>query len=157
MALWAAQTGRLPNGRGLPQRRPNESFYRLVHHSEIVVIEGASYRMKEAKERQVKRNRGRHVRARNKFPINHRPEGSCHGHENYAIKPRTGTAEEADTVMAFLDELRDTLWESYGEQITDMHRNALDENWGDTGQTELAFLMMTISTSERQVSNITCR
>ena len=49
------------------------------------------------------------------------------------------TAEEADTVMAFLDELRDTLWECYGEQIIDMRRNALARTEGDPGQTELAF------------------
>ena len=48
------------------------------------------------------------------------------------------TAEDADTVMAFLDELRDTLWECYGEQIIDMRQNALARTEGDTAQTELA-------------------
>lgn len=49
------------------------------------------------------------------------------------------TADEADTVMAFLDELRDTLWECYGEQIIDMRRNALTNTERDTRQAELLF------------------
>ena len=49
------------------------------------------------------------------------------------------TADEADSVMAFLDELRDTLWECYGEQITEMRRNALTGTERDTRQAELLF------------------
>lgn len=49
------------------------------------------------------------------------------------------TADEADTVVAFLDELRDILWECYGEQITDMRRNALTRTERDTSQAELLF------------------
>lgn len=49
------------------------------------------------------------------------------------------TAGEADTVVAFLDELRDTLWECYGEQIIEMRRNALTTTEPDTLQVELLF------------------
>lgn len=49
------------------------------------------------------------------------------------------SAEEADTVVAFLDELRDTLWECYAEQITEMRRNALTRTERDTRQAELLF------------------
>lgn len=35
--------------------------------------------------------------------------------------------DEAATVIDFLDRLRDALWETYGEQITRMHRED-DEN-----------------------------
>ncbi|MFU8832474.1 MAG: IS21-like element helper ATPase IstB [Wenzhouxiangella sp.] len=49
---------------------------RLVHHSEILVIEGESYRMKEAKERAGKRRKG--ARARPVTPTTEKlpPEGS---------------------------------------------------------------------------------
>jgi hypothetical protein len=49
------------------------------------------------------------------------------------------TADEADAVVAFLDELRDTLWECYGEQITEMRRNAQTRAERDTSQAELLF------------------
>jgi hypothetical protein len=49
------------------------------------------------------------------------------------------SADEADTVVAFLDELRDTLWESYGDQITEMRRNTLTTRERDTRQAELLF------------------
>lgn len=49
------------------------------------------------------------------------------------------TTDEADTVVAFLDELRDTLWECYGDQITEMRRNALTNTERDTRQAELLF------------------
>ncbi len=34
------------------------------------------------------------------------------------------TAEEAHTVIEFLDILRDQLWEAYGDEIVDMLRDA---------------------------------
>ena len=49
------------------------------------------------------------------------------------------TADEADTVVAFLDELRDTLWACYGEQITEMRRNTLTRTEPDTSQAEWLF------------------
>ena len=44
---------------------------RLVHHSEIMVIEGESYRMKEAKERAGKKRGG--TKARRRTPTNLKP------------------------------------------------------------------------------------
>ena len=44
---------------------------RLVHHSEIMVIEGESYRMKEAKERAGKKRSG--TKARRRTPTNRKP------------------------------------------------------------------------------------
>ena len=49
------------------------------------------------------------------------------------------SVDEADTVVAFLDELRDTLWQCYGEQITEMRRNALTRTGRDASQTEWLF------------------
>ena len=40
-------------------------------------------------------------------------------------------AEEADTVITFLDELKNLLWEVYGEQITDMRRSASEADTND--------------------------
>ena len=47
--------------------------------------------------------------------------------------------DEAATVIEFLDILRDALWETYGEQITDMHREAYDNRFQDINQCELGF------------------
>ncbi len=49
------------------------------------------------------------------------------------------SAEEADTVVAFLDELRDTLWECYGEQITEMRHNAVTRTERDARQMQWLF------------------
>jgi len=49
------------------------------------------------------------------------------------------TVDEADTIVAFLDELRDTLWETYGEQIIEMRRNAIVSTDSNDDQTELPF------------------
>ena len=49
------------------------------------------------------------------------------------------TTGEAATVIDFLDILRDALWETYGEQITNMHREAYDDRIRDTNQYELEF------------------
>ena len=49
------------------------------------------------------------------------------------------TVDEADTVIDFLDGLRDALWETYGEQITTMHREAYDNRIQDINQCELGF------------------
>ena len=47
--------------------------------------------------------------------------------------------DEAATVIEFLDILRDALWETYGEQITEMHREAYDNRFQDINQCELGF------------------
>ena len=49
------------------------------------------------------------------------------------------TINEAATAIEFLDILRDALWETYGEQITDMHREAYDNRFQDINQCELGF------------------
>jgi len=49
------------------------------------------------------------------------------------------TIDEAATAIDFLDILRDALWETYGEQITDMHREAYDNRFQDINQCELGF------------------
>ena len=45
------------------------------------------------------------------------------------------TADQADTVVAFLDELRDMLWETYGDQIIEMRRSALANTESNAEQT----------------------
>ncbi len=49
------------------------------------------------------------------------------------------TIDDAATVIDFLDSLRDALWETYGEQITGMHREAYDNGIRDTNQCEFEF------------------
>ena len=49
------------------------------------------------------------------------------------------TVEEAATVIDFLDRLREALWETYGEQITEMHREAYDDGIRDTHQRAFEF------------------
>jgi len=48
------------------------------------------------------------------------------------------SAAEAYTVIAFLDELRDQLWETYGEQINEMFQNETERGTNDR-QTEMPF------------------
>jgi hypothetical protein len=49
------------------------------------------------------------------------------------------TIDEAATAIEFLDILRDALWETYGEQITEMHREVYDNRFEDINQCELGF------------------
>ena len=49
------------------------------------------------------------------------------------------TVDEAATVIDFLDVLRDALWETFGTQITQMHREACDSRIQDIYQRELGF------------------
>ena len=46
---------------------------------------------------------------------------------------------EAATVIDFLDTIRDALWETYGEQITQMHREACEESDWNNDQCEFEF------------------
>ena len=48
------------------------------------------------------------------------------------------SAAEAYTVIAFLDELRDQLWETYGEQITEMFQDVAQRD-ADYGHTDMPF------------------
>jgi hypothetical protein len=49
------------------------------------------------------------------------------------------TLDEAAAVIDFLDRLRDALWETYGEQITRMHREDYDNRAQDINQYEIGF------------------
>ena len=49
------------------------------------------------------------------------------------------TVAEAATVIDFLDILRDALWESYGDEITRMHREACDDRIRNANQCEFEF------------------
>ena len=49
------------------------------------------------------------------------------------------TAGEAATIIDFLDTLREALWETYGEIITQMHREDYDNRTQDINQCELGF------------------
>ena len=48
-------------------------------------------------------------------------------------------AEQAHTVIAFIDELRDQLCDIYGDQIVEMLRAASADNFVEETQTELDF------------------
>ncbi len=47
--------------------------------------------------------------------------------------------DEAAIVIEFLDILRETLWETYGEQIIQMHREVDDDGTRDANQCEFEF------------------
>jgi hypothetical protein len=47
--------------------------------------------------------------------------------------------DEAATIITFLDILRDALWETYGDQITNMLREDLGNRIRDTNQYEFEF------------------
>ena len=49
------------------------------------------------------------------------------------------SSDDAATVIDFLDLLRDALWETYGNQITQMYREAYDDRFQDPNQCELEF------------------
>lgn len=46
---------------------------------------------------------------------------------------------EAATVIELLDLLREALWETYGEQITQMHREDYDDRIREANQCEFEF------------------
>lgn len=49
------------------------------------------------------------------------------------------TTDEAATVIDFLDNLRDILWETYGKQIIQMQHEAYDDQTQDPSQGESMF------------------
>jgi hypothetical protein len=49
------------------------------------------------------------------------------------------TVDEADTVIALLDDLRDCLWETYGDQIIELRRNTMTSVETNIDQAELPF------------------
>ena len=46
-------------------------------------------------------------------------------------------ADDAHLVISFLDELRDLLWESYGDEIVAMHQNLAEDAAQNDRQTDL--------------------
>ena len=46
-------------------------------------------------------------------------------------------ADDAHLVISFLDELRDLLWESYGDEIIAMHQSLAEDAARNNGQTDL--------------------
>ncbi len=49
------------------------------------------------------------------------------------------SADEADSVITLLDELSDKLWDTYGDQIIELRRNARASVASNSDQTELPF------------------
>jgi len=49
------------------------------------------------------------------------------------------TVDEADTAIALLDDLRDCLWVTYGDQIIELRRSAMTGVESNTDQAELPF------------------
>lgn len=49
------------------------------------------------------------------------------------------TADEAHTVIEFLDRLRDTLWATYGDEIIEMLKAASDNNPDDCDRLDSDF------------------
>ena len=48
-------------------------------------------------------------------------------------------AADAQLVISFIDELRDLLVDTYGDEIIEMHRRLVQDNTLDEGQTDLPF------------------
>ena len=48
-------------------------------------------------------------------------------------------AADAQLIISFMDELRNLLVDTYGDEIVDMHRRLVQNNTLDEGQTDLPF------------------
>ena len=48
-------------------------------------------------------------------------------------------AADAQLIISFMDELRELLVDTYGEDIVEMHRQLVQNNTLDDGQTDLPF------------------
>jgi len=48
-------------------------------------------------------------------------------------------AADAQLIISFIDELRDLLVDTYGDEIVEMHRQLVQNNTLDEGQTDLPF------------------
>ena len=53
--------------------------------------------------------------------------------------PAYWDAADAQLVIGFLDDLRDLLVDTYGDEIIEMHRRMSQNSASDEGQTELPF------------------
>ncbi len=48
-------------------------------------------------------------------------------------------AADAQLIIGFIDDLRGLLVDTYGDEIADMHRQLMQDNTLDEGQTDLPF------------------
>ena len=48
-------------------------------------------------------------------------------------------AADAQLIISFIDELRELLVDTYGDEIVDMHRQLVQSHTRDDGQTDLPF------------------
>jgi hypothetical protein len=48
-------------------------------------------------------------------------------------------AADAQLIISFIDELRELLVDTYGDEIVEMHRQLVQNNTRDEGQTDLPF------------------
>jgi len=48
-------------------------------------------------------------------------------------------AADAQLIISFIDELRDLLVDTYGDEIVEMHRQLVQNNTPDESQTDLPF------------------
>jgi hypothetical protein len=48
-------------------------------------------------------------------------------------------AADAQLIISFIDELRELLVDTYGDEIVEMHRQLVQNNTLDEGQTDLPF------------------
>ena len=90
---------------------------RLVHRAEIIVIEGESYRAKEARERNEQRARQRRGSEVMSKPPRSRSSMPAHLRPITISIPAVWDPEQALAVLDLLDELRDKIWTRYGSQV----------------------------------------
>ena len=98
---------------------------RLVHHAEIIAIEGESYRLKEAHERAEQR-----ARQRRKSQVMSKVSNALPLTIPLDI-PAYWTPEQAFAVVELLDDLRDRIWAHYGVQLLDQYREQLQPSAAD--------------------------
>ena len=93
---------------------------RLLHNSEIVAIEGDSYRLKEAHDRTEQRATAPRRQIMSTPPD--RPQLPEHLRPLTVEIPRSWTPEEALAVFELIDDLRDKIWNLYNLQLQDLLR-----------------------------------
>ena len=109
---------------------------RLVHHAEIIAIEGESYRLKEAKEHAEQRRRQRAApQVTTPPPLTH-PPPKVPMYPPPTI-PDDWSAEQAAAVQSFRATLLDGLWERYQEPLRAHYRAAREAEQYDHAQRSL--------------------
>ena len=139
----------LPNGAGVSNaglRRPIVD--RLVHHSEIMVIEGGSYRMRDAKSAASKKRTVKSRRKPSNQPALKQP--GTHDDDEYDTPDRLLTIDEARHRHRLLITLRDALWRPTG-QITRMHREIYDDRTGYKSDGKLTMISVLFENINRSM------